>query len=79
MSQVSALEQRVSALEKEVADLRRHAKPRETVRDWLDRISGSFKDDPEFEEIVRLGREIRAADRPDESEWASDAPDKLAE
>ena len=64
MSEVSALEQRVSALEKEVAELRRRVRPRETVRDWLERISGSFKDDPEFEEVIRLGREIREADRP---------------
>ena len=28
---------------------------------WIDQISGSFKHDPEFEEILRLGREIRRA------------------
>jgi uncharacterized Zn finger protein len=64
MSEVSALEQRVSALEKEVAELKRHVKPRESARNWVERISGSFKDDPEFEEVIRLGREIREADRP---------------
>jgi hypothetical protein len=64
MSDVSALEQRVSALEKEVAELRRHVRPRESARGWIERIAGSFKDDPEFEEVVRLGREIREADRP---------------
>lgn len=26
---------------------------------WVDRVSGSFKDDPEFEEILRYGREYR--------------------
>jgi hypothetical protein len=63
MSEVSALEQRVSALEKEVAELRRHVRPRESARDWIERVSGSMKDYPEFEEVIRLGREIREADR----------------
>jgi hypothetical protein len=36
----------------------------ETAADWLDRHAGSFKDDPVFEEIVKLGREFREADRP---------------
>jgi hypothetical protein len=36
----------------------------ETAADWIERISGSFKDDPGFEEMVRLGREFRQADRP---------------
>ena len=26
---------------------------------WIDRITGSFADCPEFDEIVRLGREFR--------------------
>lgn len=30
---------------------------------WIDAISGTFKDDPEFDEILRLGKEIRNADQ----------------
>jgi hypothetical protein len=26
---------------------------------WVDRVSGSFKDDPGFEEVLRYGREYR--------------------
>jgi hypothetical protein len=26
---------------------------------WIERIAGTFRDDPEFDEIVRLGREFR--------------------
>lgn len=26
---------------------------------WIDKISGSFKDDPGFEEVLRYGREYR--------------------
>jgi len=29
---------------------------------WISDISGSFKDDPEFDEVLRLGREARQAD-----------------
>jgi hypothetical protein len=37
----------------------------QTGEGWIDRITGSFKDDPDFEEILRLGQEIRKADRLD--------------
>jgi hypothetical protein len=33
---------------------------------WIARITGSFKDEPAFEEVLALGRAIRAADRPPE-------------
>jgi hypothetical protein len=32
---------------------------------WVDQISGSFKDDPEFEEVLRYGREYRESPYPD--------------
>lgn len=32
---------------------------------WIQKVAGSFKDEPEFDEILRLGREIRQSDRPD--------------
>jgi hypothetical protein len=35
---------------------------------WLDDVSGSFENDPEFDEVVRLGKELRKADRPDSGE-----------
>jgi uncharacterized protein (DUF433 family) len=31
---------------------------------WFEKVAGSFKDVPEFDEILRLGREFRQADRP---------------
>lgn len=30
---------------------------------WLDEVAGSFENDPEFDEVVRLGKELRMADR----------------
>ena len=51
------LEERVEQLEKKVAALG-SSSPSERVKDpW--RTYGVFKDDPEFEETVRLGREYR--------------------
>jgi len=66
MSDTTRLEERVKALEGDVAELKRRAGRRETVGEWLDRISGRLAKYPEFEEVVRLGREIRQADRPDD-------------
>ena len=33
---------------------------------WLAHMTGAFRDDPVFAEMVRLGREFREADRPDD-------------
>jgi hypothetical protein len=32
---------------------------------WIQRVAGSFKDQPEFDEVLRLGREFRQTQRPD--------------
>jgi hypothetical protein len=52
------LEKRVEELEKKVAEL--SAEPTRLTRkkDWR-RTIGIFKNDPDFEEAVRLGREYR--------------------
>lgn len=58
------IEERLAILEREVADLKRKAPP--AKKNWIARISGSFKGDPDFGEILRLGKEIRDAEAPDE-------------
>jgi hypothetical protein len=35
---------------------------REEKGNWLEKVAGSFENDPEFDEVVRLGKELRAAD-----------------
>jgi hypothetical protein len=65
MADTSTLEQRLEKLEAEVAELKRH---KDAKADWLSVVAGSFKDDPGFAEIVRLGQEIRRADRPRDGE-----------
>lgn len=55
-----SLEQRVAALERQVAALRRDAEATPQPN-WIEKVKGSFEDDPVFAEIVRLGREWREA------------------
>jgi hypothetical protein len=59
------MEQRMKALEGEIAEIRARLNDTGTPGvDWLDKIWGSFKDDPVYEEAMRLGREYREAQRP---------------
>ena len=52
------LEQKVAALEREVAELRGEIKPLRPLAN-VQATFGMFANDPEFEELVRLGREYR--------------------
>jgi hypothetical protein len=52
------LEQRVHDLERQVAELRGESKPLRPMAS-VQETFGMFAEDPEFEEIVRLGRAYR--------------------
>ena len=52
------IEQRLSALEKEVAELKKDRRSPSSGKDWHRRI-GKFKDDPDYDEAMRLGRQYR--------------------
>ena len=52
------LERRVDDLERQLAELRRNCKPLRPLP-GVDDTFGMFADDPEFDDIVRLGREYR--------------------
>jgi hypothetical protein len=58
MSDLQTVELRLTEVERELADLKRRL-PSVDGKSWVERIAGTFKDDPEFEEIVKLGREFR--------------------
>jgi hypothetical protein len=59
------LEDRVTALEREVARLKAKVEgPGPNTADWLETMWGSFANDPAFEEAMRLGREWRESFRP---------------
>jgi hypothetical protein len=56
------IEIRVSALENEIATLKEKlAKIEKTPTAWWQKVSGTFADDADFEEAMRLGREYRLA------------------
>lgn len=58
MPEQLSVEERLSAVEQQLADLKRRITTNDG-RSWIERIAGTFKDDPDFDEIVRLGREFR--------------------
>ncbi len=63
------LEERVAALETELGHLKRQQVTDENFpeKPWWEKIRGTFKDDPAYEEAMRLGREYRESLRPTES------------
>ena len=65
-----SVEERLAVLERQVAELQRQVAAVQPAASWLDRLTGSMKDFPEFEEDVRYGREVREADRPPEESQA---------
>ena len=56
------LEERVEALEHELAELRREVRTAGRTGDWRETI-GMFDDDPGILEVHRLGQEYRQRDR----------------
>jgi hypothetical protein len=64
----ATLEQRMTALEEAVRQLQEAMHARKPTADWLDRVIGSMKDEPAFDELLAHGRAIRQADRPAEDQ-----------
>ena len=60
----ATLEQRMTALEDAMRELQEAVKARHPAPDWLDRVIGSMKDVPAFDEVLAYGRAIRQADGP---------------
>jgi hypothetical protein len=56
---IDATERRLQALEAEVARLKSSAKAPKTNIVWVERIAGSFIDDGDYKEAMRLGRAYR--------------------
>jgi hypothetical protein len=61
----ASLEERVQALEEELArlkaELKRGAKSKQP---WWEQIAGTFANDPVYEEAMQLGRKYRESLRP---------------
>jgi hypothetical protein len=63
MSTLPTIESRLESLEREMAELRERLNRTTRGSNWLERIVGSQSRDADFEEVLRLGREARSADR----------------
>ncbi len=60
----TTIEDRLANIERELAQLKMAVGGGGTVpkAGWLSRLTGSHKDDPVFDEIIRLGKEMRDAE-----------------
>lgn len=61
---LQALEERLAALETKVERLVEKSSPEATTAEkpWWEQIRGQFKDDPLYDEAMRLGREWRESE-----------------
>jgi hypothetical protein len=62
----TSLEQRLERLEATVRELQLALAAQVPAANWLERVTGSFKGEPAFAEVLEYGRAIRQADRPPE-------------
>jgi hypothetical protein len=58
-----SVEDRLSQLEREVVRLKLRAKAILPKENWISSVTGTAKDNPDYEKIVRLGKEIRDAEQ----------------
>ncbi|AMW26952.1 MULTISPECIES: hypothetical protein [Arthrospira] len=61
MTTHTSLEERMAAVEAAITQIQQQIAPPKSSN-WLEQISGSFKDEPAFEEILALGEAIRRGD-----------------
>jgi hypothetical protein len=62
----TTIEERVAMLEKELTKLKQLIQGARVAKDWR-KTFGMSANDPGFDEMIRLGREIRAQDQEDDS------------
>ena len=65
------LEERLTAVEIELQKLKQEKEQNEVRKEavpWWEQIRGQFKDDPDYLEAMRLGREYRESLRPADDE-----------
>ena len=64
-----SIEKRLAALEADIAEIRKRLDPSpankpEAAESWVDKIYGTFANDPIYDEAMRLGRKYRESLRP---------------
>jgi len=65
MKMSDTLEARLAKVERELAILKAQRGVQSDKSNWIEKITGSFEGDADFEEILRLGKEMRDAEQPD--------------
>lgn len=53
----------LSAVERAIRDLQERTGDPNAPDHWIERTTGTFENDPVFDEILELGRQARKADR----------------
>jgi hypothetical protein len=61
MATNASLEERLAAVESVIAELQKQVMTPQSMN-WLQQVTGSFKDEPAFEEILAYGQAIRQGD-----------------
>ena len=61
MTTNSSLEERLAVVEAAIAELQKQVTTPQSTN-WLQQITGSFKDEPAFEKVLDYGRAIRQGD-----------------
>lgn len=61
MTANASLEERLAAVEAAIAQLQQQIVIPQQIN-WLQQITGSFKDEPAFDEVLAYGRAIRQGD-----------------
>ncbi len=61
MTANTSLEERLAAVEAAIAQLQQQIVISQQMN-WLQQITGSFKDEPAFDEVLAYGRAIRQGD-----------------
>ena len=59
------IETRLAKIERDLAILK--SRGQQDKSNWINDIIGAARNDPNFDEIVRLGKEERDAERPEEN------------
>jgi hypothetical protein len=55
---------RLAKLERQVAAIRNELEELTVSQPWWERIAGTFRNDPVYEQAMKLGRKYRRAQRP---------------
>ena len=63
MANNQSVEDRLSQLEREIVRLKLRAKANLPKENWISAVTGTAKNNPDYDEIVRLGKEIRDAEQ----------------